>query len=104
VARVKREKRLTKREQKALKGTQAAVGTQAHIHADEDEHAHIHCVACGRHINPGELDGQSPTAVHLTCQHGGHFTACTGCAAKARGLLAVHDLTGWPVKQAATWH
>lgn len=101
---MKREKRLTKREQKALKTGGPVVGTHAHVHADDDEHVHIHCIACGRHINAGELGGQSPTAVHLTCQHGGHFTACTGCAAKARGMLAVHDLTGEPVKQVAAWH
>jgi hypothetical protein len=98
---VKREKRLTKREQKALKGGPARAATST---TGEQEQEHVHCVACGRHIGPGEFQAAPPKALRLRCQHGGSFASCAGCAAQARGLLAVHDRTGQPVKQAAVWH
>jgi hypothetical protein len=92
---VKREKQLTKRERKLLKAP-----------ADSDRPPpgdHIHCVACGRHIDHAELD-PPVRAVMLRCQHKSLFAACTGCAKKARELLAEHDRTGEPVEQVAAWH
>jgi hypothetical protein len=94
---VKREKRLTKREQKALKGPRP--GATAHQHQE-----HIHCVACGRHIDPGEFAGVKPSAMRLRCLHGGQWPACAGCAARAREILAIHDRTGQPVQAAQAWH
>ena len=48
---MKREKRLTKREKKDQSGG-------GHNH----EAGHIHCIACGRHINPGE---PAPKVMHI---------------------------------------
>jgi hypothetical protein len=95
---VKREKRLTKREQKALKAAQTPA---AHQH----QHQHIHCVACGRHIDAHELTGEpNALATQVRCAHGGVWHSCTGCVARARELLAIHDRTGKPVQPAEAWH
>ena len=92
-----REKRLTKREQKALKGPRP--GATTHQHAE-----HIHCVACGRHLDPAEFDVPAPTAKMLRCQHGTQFASCDGCVDRSRVLLATHDRTNQPVAQASAWH
>jgi hypothetical protein len=94
---VKREKRLTKREQKAIKAAQSPS-----VHAHQD--AHIHCVACGRHIDPTEFSGANALATQVRCAHGKQWPACAGCVGRAREVLAVHDRTGRPVEQAAAWH
>ena len=97
---MKREKRLTKREQKALRGPRP--GAEAHNHEE-----HIHCVACGRHLDVAEFEGTlvgPPTATRLQCRHGGHFPSCVACSARTRELLETHDRTGQPVQQAAAWH
>ena len=62
---MKREKRLTKREQKALKGPRPGAAT-AH------EQEHIHCVACGRHLAPAEFTGSPATATRLRCRGWAH--------------------------------
>jgi hypothetical protein len=90
---MKREKRLTKRERKAQGG-----GGQQH------DHTHIHCIACGRHIDPNEFSGAPPSAMVITCEHKSQFPACTGCEVTARYLVAEHDKTGKPVKSAAAYH
>lgn len=90
---MRRQKRLTKRERKALNG-----GTSA------AHHAHIHCVACGRHIEHDEFSASPPLALFVRCQHGSRFAACVGCQARAQALLDEHDRTGQPVRQAAAWH
>lgn len=92
---MKREKRLTKREQKALKGPRP--GAQA-------QHEHIHCVACGRHLDAAEFLGAEPSATRLRCRHGGQFPSCVACTARSQELLDIHDITGNPVQQAAAWH
>ncbi len=91
---MKREKRLTKKERKALSGR-----TTAHAH---HEH-HIHCVACGRHIEPSEFEG-AQLAKMVRCQHGSTFATCVECEDRTIALLAEHDRTGQPVKFAAAWH
>jgi hypothetical protein len=96
---VKREKRLTKREQKALK---AAANPGAHAHQHQE--AHIHCVACGRHLDPTEFQGPNPLAAQVRCAHGKEWAACAGCTARAREILAVHDRTGQAVQTAQAWH
>lgn len=90
---MKREKRLTKREKKALAPArpQAAPNLQ-----------HIHCIACGRHIEPDEF--QTSHALMLRCQHGSTFPACAECKEKGTALLAEHDRTGTPVRTAGAWH
>ncbi len=94
---MKREKRLTKREKKAL-SPRPAVPEQHH------HHQHIHCTACGTHLDLEMFSADPPTAAWLRCDHGSEFASCTGCADKTRELLAEHDRTGKPVEHAAAWH
>ncbi len=93
---MKRAKQLTKKERKALKGPRPAA--QGH------NHQHIHCIACGRHLDPAEFEPAAGTATILRCQHGSQFPSCTDCAARSQELLDTHDRTGQPVQQAAAWH
>ena len=92
---MKREKKLTKRERKALQPARPAAA------ATDD--SHIHCIACGRHIDPAEFDTPA-TAVILTCQHKSSFPACKGCTTQGTLLLEAHDRSGQPVKTASAWH
>lgn len=91
---MQRRKRLTKREQKAL--TPGMAGQQ--------QSAHIHCIACGRHLEAEEFSAIPPTAEQLVCEHQSRFPACTDCDVPARRLIADHDRTGKPIAQAAAWH
>jgi hypothetical protein len=91
---MRREKRQTKREKKA----QNPGGGHAH------DAQHIHCVACGRHIEPDEFGASPPIAMFVTCDHGSRFAACTSCEVRAKQLLADHDRSGRPVAAAAAWH
>ncbi len=90
---MQRTKRLTKRELKAQNP-----GPSGH------QNAHIHCIACGRHLDPKEFTAGPPTAEYLVCDHQSRFPACTDCETPARRLIAEHDRTGRPVQQAAAWH
>jgi len=92
---MKRQKRLTRRERKAAETT----GEVQQGHA-----AHIHCVACGRHIDPAEFTRTPTSARYLRCQHGSRYASCTGCVTQAMGLLSEHDRTGQPVQVADAWH
>jgi hypothetical protein len=92
---MKRQPRLTKREKKAA--TPAAPRAGGHAHA-----GHIHCIACGRHIDPHEFDAR--TAMIVTCEHNSSFPSCTKCELTSRRLLEEHDRTGQPVKTANAWH
>jgi hypothetical protein len=89
---MKREKRLTKRERKALAPKPAA----------PQQAQHIHCIACGRHLEPSEF--QSADAVMLRCKHGSTFPSCAECRMQSTALLAEHDRTGQSVRMAAAWH
>ena len=89
---MKRQKRLTKRERKADQAGSA------------HDHQHIHCIACGRHIDGGEFSASPPTAKILACQHGSKFPACAACVTPAKRLLDEHDRSGQPVKSASAWH
>jgi hypothetical protein len=92
---MKREKRLTKRERKALAPARPAAAAPAHNH-------HIHCISCGRHLEPEEM--QTGQAVMLRCLHGSTFPSCSGCRARSTELLAEHDRTGQSVRTASAWH
>lgn len=92
---MKREKQLTKRERKALKGPKPTTGHQ---------HQHIHCVACGRHLDDHEFHAAPATALWLRCKHGSQFASCDGCRVMSQSLLDTHDRTGQAVQQAAAWH
>jgi hypothetical protein len=94
-ARVKRQPRVTKREKKKL-------APQATTHADE-HHDHIHCTACGKHIEVEDFDAPA-TALWLKCQHGSEFSACVGCKDVTQRMLDEHDRTGEPVKFAPSFH
>ena len=93
--RVKREKQLTKRERKALKGPRP---NQPH------EHKHIHCIACGRHLDEIEFTEEPVTATILKCRHGSQFPSCVACQNVSQGLLDTHDRTGQGVQMAQAWH
>lgn len=93
---MKREKKLTKRERKAQNAAPAGA-------AGHDHHQHIHCIACGRHIDEEELETGGKATV-VTCAHGSSFAACVTCEAKAQALLDEHDRTGKPVQVANAWH
>jgi len=90
---MKRAKQLTKRERKAL--APPRVAAQPHVH-------HIHCIACGRHIEPDEFPAGQ--AVMLRCQHAKTFPSCIECRARSTALLAEHDRTGQAVRSASAWH
>lgn len=91
---MKREKKLTKRERKALEG-----GT-----AKQQGAPHIHCVHCGRHINQDEFTKSPIGANFIKCAHGTRYACCTGCIPGARARLDEHDRTGNAVKIAPVWH
>ncbi len=92
---MKRTKRLTKRERKAQDpGRAAAAG----------HHQHIHCVACGRHLDAQEFNSSPATATYVICDHGSRFPSCSSCLLESERLVAEHDKTGQPVAQASAWH
>jgi hypothetical protein len=91
---MKRAKQLTKRERKAL-----APPRPGGVAAPQ----HIHCIACGRHIDASEFNAPA-TAKMLRCNHGSTFPACVACEALAKARLAEHDRTGKGVEVAAAWH
>lgn len=93
---MKREKRLTKREKRDLDPTRPERAAR--------NHAHIHCIACGRHIEPSEFGTFPPKSVYLTCDHKHDFPACADCQVTARYLVAEHERTGNPVQAAQAWH
>lgn len=102
---MKREKRSTKKERKAARVTSPAVSEHpARAGGQEHEpHAHIHCIACGKHLDPSEF-GEPDGAAFYRCQHGGDFPHCVACSALAKQMVDEHDLTGRPVRKAAMWH
>ncbi len=91
---MKREKRLTKRERKAQDPAKA---TTEHAHSH-----HIHCVACGRHIDSHEFS--SGDALMIPCKHGKTFPSCVECRPQTVQLLAEHDRTGQAVRTTSAWH
>ena len=93
---MKRAKVLTKRERKALQP--ARPQTTAAPNAQ-----HIHCIACGRHLDPREFNAPQ-TAKMLACDHGSRFAACTACEADAKALIGEHDRTGKNIEMASAWH
>lgn len=94
---MKRPPKLTKKERKAQRGTARPEAPAGHA-------SHIHCVACGRHIDEHELEGDAPTATIVTCQHGSHFASCSEHEAETRRRVEEHDRTNQPVRFAAAFH
>ncbi|MEY2936252.1 MAG: hypothetical protein RL033_7001 [Pseudomonadota bacterium] len=89
--------RLTKRQRKEHFG-KGPSGTQ------KSESTHIHCIACGRHIDPTEFTSRPATATRLTCQHGSRFASCIGCVTESQARLDEHDRTGEPPRVTQAWH
>lgn len=94
--------RLTKRERKSMDGKERPAPTVKR--AGDAEQQHIHCIACGRHLDPYEFEATPPTATVLYCDHKSGFPSCTKCTTLSQSLLAEHDRTGQPVKPAQAWH
>lgn len=93
---MQRQKKLTKRERKALAPTPRR--------STEHAHQHIHCIACGRHIDPPEFTVPPVTATYITCDHGTQFPSCVSCSVQSEMLVQAHDRTNTPVKAARAWH
>lgn len=89
---MKRQKTLTKRERKAL----APQKPQANAPS------HIHCIACGRHIDQHEFE--RGLALLIRCDHGSQFPSCAECEQLSRERVETHDRTGKPVETAGAWH
>jgi NAD-dependent SIR2 family protein deacetylase len=102
---MKREKRTTKKERKAAAGGGAVQGLHrsAPNAGQQHEHAHIHCIACGKHLEPDDF-GEANGATFYRCQHGSDFPHCVECAARAKQLVDEHDRTGRPVQKVAAVH
>ncbi len=94
---MKRKPQLTKREKKALAPARPAQPQQQH------NHGHIHCIACGKHLEESDFEAPA-TATIITCQHGSNFPSCVKCMSQSMALVAEHDRTNQPVKQAGAWH
>jgi hypothetical protein len=87
--------KLTKRERKAISGK----GPSGHDHSH-----HIHCVACGVHLDPAQFATSPSSAVWVTCQHSSRFASCVGCVTETQRRLDEHDRTGRPVDAAPALH
>jgi hypothetical protein len=96
---MKRKPRLTKKEKKAAVGGPRP----QQMAAGNDGHQHIHCIACGKHLD--EADFEAPaTATIITCDHGSNFPSCVQCMPKSMALVKEHDRTNTPVQVSPAWH
>ena len=94
---MKRKPKLTKREKKALAPPRPAQPSSP------TGHGHIHCVACGKHLDPQDFEAPA-TATTITCDHGSTFPTCTKCLAKSTALVKEHDESNAPIRAATAWH
>ncbi len=94
---MKRKPQLTKRERKALA---PARPTSPTTHGG---HGHIHCIACGKHLDPTDFDAPAVAAT-ITCDHGSQFPTCVKCMVKSTALVKEHDATNQAVRAANAWH
>ncbi len=99
---MKREKRLTKKERKAISPGPAYTPPKDGGGGHHHHHNHIHCTACGKHLDDSGFE--AGTAQWVKCDHQSEFATCTPCLEKTKELLAEHDRTGKPVQQAGAWH
>lgn len=95
---MKRAKRQTKRERKAMDPSFVPGPRGA------PQHQHIHCVSCGRHLDPSEFSSTPPSAFWITCDHGSRFASCVACMEDSQRLVDEHDRSGEPVRAAQAWH
>lgn len=96
---MKRKPKLTKRERKAANGGPRPAQAASSGH----NHGHIHCIACGKHLDEADFDPPA-VATTITCDHGSAFPACVKCMPKAIALVKEHDQTNQPVRTASAWH
>lgn len=96
---MKRKPKLTKREKKAAAGGPRPAAAPKHDHG----HQHIHCIACGKHLDAADFEPPA-TAATITCDHGSTFPTCVKCMPQAMALVKEHDRTNTPVKTAAAFH
>jgi hypothetical protein len=94
---MKRMPKLTKRERKAMSPARPQAAPHQH------DHGHIHCIACGRHLNESDFDAPA-TATVITCDHGSNFPSCVACMPQAMAAVKEHDRTNQPVQTASAWH
>jgi hypothetical protein len=94
---MKRKPQLTKREKKALAPPRPAQQPK------QDGHSHIHCIACGKHLDPNDFEAPA-TATSITCDHGSQFPTCVKCVPKSQALVKEHDASNQPVRMATAWH
>ncbi len=92
---MKRKPKLTKREKKAAAPARPAQQPTAH--------GHIHCIACGKHLDPSDFEAPA-VATTVTCDHGSNFPTCVKCMAKSISLVKEHDASNTPVRSATAWH
>lgn len=92
---MKRKPKLTKRERKAMAPARPA--------SNGHQHQHIHCIACGKHLDQADFEAPA-TATVITCEHGGNYPACVKCMPAAMAAVQEHDRTNQPVKVARAWH
>ena len=100
---MKREKRSTKKERKAAQGGVVKSARAPAGGGGQHEHRHIHCIACGKHLEPTSF-GEPGGPEFYRCQHGSDFAHCAEHAAQAKQLVDEHDRTGKPVQTTAAWH
>lgn len=104
---MKREKRTTKKERKAaqpvLSNAGARTGAQGRTAQAAQKQTHIHCIACGKHLEPSTF-GEPGGPEFYRCQHGSDFAHCAEHAALAKQLVDEHDRTGKPVQTTPAWH
>jgi len=93
---MKRKPKLTKREQKALRPARPA-------QAAPKGHGHIHCIACGKHLDDADFEAPA-VATTITCDHGSQFPTCVKCMSKSTALVKEHDAKNEPVRAAMAWH
>lgn len=105
---MKREKRTTKKERKAAQPVLSTAGARPGAQSraaqpSQHKHTHIHCIACGKHLDPGSF-GEPGGPEFYRCQHGSDFAHCAEHGALAKQLVDEHDRTGKPVQTTAAWH
>lgn len=120
---MKRSPRLTRREQRAINGPVRNLGAEraALLRSAQslpggpapqgNPGDHLHCVACGKHLDTlGEARARaaandlSKLWATLQCEHGSTFYACIACIPKAKEILAEHDRNNSNVRAAPAWH
>src|ERR1700712_3438735 len=100
---MKREKRTTKKERKAAQAVISTSGASRAAKPGAHDHKHIHCIACGKHLDPSSF-GEAGGPSFYRCPHGSDFRHCAEHEVVAKQLVDEHDRTGKPVQSVSAWH